>query len=59
MTRRLIWRLVGNWKKIYRQTDTDFIGLLNAIRNRSADDDDLTRLNRNCNPTFVPPENEF
>ncbi|HSO71557.1 MAG TPA: WYL domain-containing protein, partial [Thermodesulfobacteriota bacterium] len=41
------------------QTDTDFIGLLNAIRNRSADEDDLTRLNRNCHPAFVPPENEF
>jgi ATP-dependent DNA helicase PIF1 len=46
-------------EKIYRQTDADFIGLLNAIRNRSADEDDLTRLNRNCQPDFVPPENEF
>jgi ATP-dependent DNA helicase PIF1 len=46
-------------EKIYRQTDSDFIGLLNAIRNRSADEDDLTRLNRNCHPAFIPPENEF
>lgn len=46
-------------EKIYRQTDKAFIGLLNAIRNRSVTDEDLERLNANCDPDFVPPEDEF
>lgn len=46
-------------EKVYRQTDAEFIGLLNAIRNRSADEDELARLNRNCRPDFVPEEGEF
>jgi hypothetical protein len=42
-------------EKIYRQTDADFIGLLNAIRNRSADEDDLACLNRTVTRP-CPPE---
>jgi ATP-dependent DNA helicase PIF1 len=41
-------------EKIYRQTDSDFIGLLNAVRNRSVTDADLARLNDRVNPRFVP-----
>jgi hypothetical protein len=46
-------------EKIYRQSEEDFIGLLNAIRNRSASDSDLERLNRRCDPDFVPPDDAF
>ena len=46
-------------EKIYRQTEEDFIGLLNAIRNRSATDLDLDRLNFRYDPDFVPPDDEF
>ena len=46
-------------EKIYRQSDAGFIGLLNAIRNRSATDEDLASLNRRYDPAFVPPEDEF
>jgi len=46
-------------EKIYRQSEQDFIGLLNAIRNRSATDADLERLNRRCDPDFSPPDDDF
>ncbi len=46
-------------EKIYRQTEPEFIALLNAVRNRSAGPDDLARLNERCDPGFVPPEDEF
>jgi hypothetical protein len=46
-------------EKVYRQKDNEFIRLLNAIRNRTATDEDLALLNRRCDPTFEPPENEF
>jgi len=47
-------------EKIYRQKDGEFIRLLNAIRNRSATDDDLALLNRRVDPEFsAPPDNFF
>jgi len=46
-------------EKIYRQSEEDFIGLLNAIRNRSATDADLERLNSRWQPDFVPPDDGF
>ena len=46
-------------EKIYRQTDSDFIGLLNAVRNRSATDEDLERLNARVDPEFVPRGGRF
>jgi ATP-dependent DNA helicase PIF1 len=46
-------------EKIYRQTEADFIGLLNAIRNRSIDADGLERLNARFDPEFVPPDDDF
>lgn len=46
-------------EKIYRQSEADFIGLLNAVRNRTATDGDLARLNRRCDPGFAPPDGEF
>ncbi|OGD12657.1 MAG: AAA family ATPase [Candidatus Aminicenantes bacterium RBG_13_62_12] len=46
-------------EKIYRQSEEKFIRLLNAIRNRTVTDGDLARLNENCDPDFVPPEDEL
>lgn len=46
-------------EKIYRQTEADFIRLLNAIRNRSVTDEDIEQLNRQLNPNFVPPDEDF
>ncbi|MBI4767508.1 MAG: AAA family ATPase [Deltaproteobacteria bacterium] len=46
-------------EKIYRQTEEDFIALLNAIRNRSITDSDIIRLNQNCLPEFIPPEEDL
>ncbi|OGD28811.1 MAG: AAA family ATPase [Candidatus Aminicenantes bacterium RBG_13_63_10] len=46
-------------EKIYRQTEEDFIALLNAIRNRSVTDEDIVRLNRRCDSGFVPPDEDF
>ena len=46
-------------EKVYRQTDAEFIDLLNAIRNRSIDDERIERLNSRCRPDFFPPDGEF
>lgn len=46
-------------EKIYRQTDGDFISLLNAIRNRSAGEDDIDRLNSLLDPDFEPSDEDF
>ncbi|MBN1274026.1 MAG: AAA family ATPase [Candidatus Aminicenantes bacterium] len=46
-------------EKIYRQTEKDFITLLNAIRNRSISEKELSRLNKRFDPDFVPPDDEF
>ncbi len=46
-------------EKVYRQTEADFIELLNAIRNRTCTDDDIERLNRNHRPDPVPSDGAF
>ena len=46
-------------EKVYRQTDPAFIGLLNAIRNRSVDDDQIVHLNTRLRPGYSPPDGEF
>jgi ATP-dependent exoDNAse (exonuclease V) alpha subunit len=46
-------------EKVYRQSDAAFIGLLNAIRNRSIDDAQIAHLNSRCDPAFAPPDGEF
>ena len=43
-------------EKVYRQTEPEFIALLNAVRNRSFTDADLDRLNERYEPGFVPPD---
>lgn len=39
-------------EKVYRQTDVRFLSLLNAIRNNTADEDDLRAINRRYHPDF-------
>ena len=46
-------------EKVYRQTEPEFIALLNAIRNRSCTDADIERLNERHDPGFVPPDDAF
>jgi ATP-dependent DNA helicase PIF1 len=46
-------------EQVYRQTEADFIALLNGIRNRTCTDDDIERLNANHQPAFVPPDQDF
>jgi ATP-dependent DNA helicase PIF1 len=46
-------------EKVYRQSDEEFIRLLNAIRNRTVTDGDLELLNRRVDPDFEPPPQEF
>ena len=45
-------------EKIYRQTEEDFIKILNAVRNRSIDDILLETLNKNTNFNFEPRTDE-
>ncbi len=45
--------------KVFRQKDQSFLELLNAIRNRSINEEQLARLNSRCLPDFKPDEAEF
>jgi hypothetical protein len=46
-------------EKVYRQTEPEFIALLNSIRNRSCTDEDMERLNTNYLKDFVLPDDGF
>jgi ATP-dependent exoDNAse (exonuclease V) alpha subunit len=46
-------------EKVYRQTDGEFIRLLNTIRNRTATDEDLALINRRADPAFVPDAKDY
>ena len=46
-------------EKVYRQTDEDFVDLLNAIRNGSCSEEDLKVLNQRFDPDYVPSDDEF
>ncbi len=46
-------------EKIYRQKDEDFIATLNAIRNNSVTEGQLTTLNQRYNPEFIPDPKDF
>ena len=45
--------------KVYRQKDTEFINLLNRIRNNSVDEKDMKTLNSRYLPSFKPKKNQF
>ncbi len=46
-------------EKIYRQTDSKFIELLNAIRNNSITEKELDIINKTVNPSFAINPNQF
>jgi len=46
-------------EKIYRQSDLKFIQLLNAIRNNSITDSEITVINERYNESFEPAINDF
>ena len=46
-------------EKVYRQKNTDFINLLNRIRNNSVDEEVLRTLNKRHLPFFKPKKNDF
>jgi ATP-dependent DNA helicase PIF1 len=46
-------------EKVYRQRDDEFIRLLNAIRNRTATDEDIAAINRRCDPAFEPSPKDY
>ncbi len=45
-------------QQIYRQTDKEFIDLLNKVRNNQLDQPYLKKLNRQYRPGFMPDEDE-
>ena len=45
-------------RKVYRQSDTFFLALLNKIRENKADDEVLNELNRRYQPGFQPQKEE-
>lgn len=45
--------------KVYRQSDTEFISILDKIRNNSATAVELQILNNRYNPTFNPPPDDI
>ena len=46
-------------RKIYRQSDTDFIALLDRVRINRATNADIARLNQRCNPDYQEVSGEF
>lgn len=46
-------------QKIYRQTDREFIEILNAIRNNTLTQEQLDRINARHDPQFETPSNRF
>lgn len=45
-------------KKIYRQSDREFISILNNVRNNTCTEEDLERLQQHFHPHFVPDRHE-
>ena len=46
-------------RKIYRQSDNDFIALLDRVRINRATAADMTQINRRCNPDYQEVNGEF
>jgi ATP-dependent exoDNAse (exonuclease V) alpha subunit len=46
-------------EKVYRQKDTTFLNILNAIRNNSVADDDIEEINKRVSPGFKADPGEF
>ena len=46
-------------RKIYRQSDSEFIALLDRVRVNRATRSDMVRLNQRCNPDYQEVNNQF
>ena len=46
-------------EKVYRQKDDEFIRLLNAVRNNSITDEDITLFNQRCDPSLTAAAEGF
>jgi ATP-dependent exoDNAse (exonuclease V) alpha subunit len=46
-------------EKVYRQKDDSFIALLNAVRNNSATDEHLSKINKRFDPNYAPDPKSF
>ncbi len=45
-------------EKVYRQSEGQFLDILNEVRSGRPSDEALKKLNRRLDPDFVPPENQ-
>ena len=45
-------------EKVYRQSEGEFLNILNEVRSGRPSDEALRKLNRRLDPGFVPPENQ-
>lgn len=45
--------------RVYRQSDPNFIGLLDRIRNRTTTNNDFTTIHTRHNPQYEPPRNQY
>jgi hypothetical protein len=45
-------------KKIYRQSDQEFISILNNVRNNTCTEEDIDRLQHHYHPNFLPDRHE-
>lgn len=46
-------------EKVYRQTDAEFLEILNSIRNNTVTQHYIDKLNEKLNPDFTPSEDDF
>ncbi len=46
-------------QKVYRQKDEKFLGLLNVVRNNTASEEDMEKINRRCYPDFRENSEDF
>ncbi len=47
------------FEKVYRQSDSSFVEILNAIRNGTITESAINQLNQRVIPDFIPPKDEF
>ena len=45
-------------EKVHRQSDKEFLDILNEVRSGRPGDEALRKLNKRLNPSFAPPENK-
>jgi len=50
---------VFEFQKIHRQSNLDFVHLLNQVRDCSIDSEGLKQLNQRCDPDYVPEPEDF